>query len=242
MRNTTLINILIITVAFAAAVYVINLGQARDPVRLPSVEPNPVTATPIVKDSEPAKIENTAGKHITKRCSRETVYIAHADGSVTDALKPLCPEREPGAYDHYDDATLYQMSKQDAKAAAELGRRFHEEDPLLARNMMLLSVALAPYDTAPINWIKGVNYSQTRFNNEIAVEQVSEHYVLDRITEEVTSGREEVASRSHALLVEAGFSDADFGALEVRVGEDLSFMREIQSQALGLVTIPGGAM
>jgi hypothetical protein len=167
-----------------------------------------------------------------RNCTVELHYVDIGDGTVIEAFS-CTPNQaaKPGEFDEYDNETLAGMSYSDPVAAEVLGKRLADYEPERARRLLLRSVALRPKNTSPILWLASANYGLIAFNEEPALNQMAENYLLARVAEEMgTSG---AATSIREQLIEAGFQEKDFLELEMEVKVDLFEIREIQLEVTG---------
>lgn len=170
-----------------------------------------------------------------RNCTVKLKYIDIGDGNVIEAYacapNPAMGPLGPREYEQYDDATLHVMAYSDPVAAEVLGKRLADSDPVVARFLLIRSVALKPENTAPIRWLASAYYGLVAENGEPALREMSENFLLQRIAEELgTSGASDVMRRQ---LIEAGFRDDDFLEMEEALRVDLNEIRAIQVEVTG---------
>ena len=197
----------------------------------PVVQEGPVTARNTLPEPE---TEVVHGLEVWKdrNCTVKVNYVDIGSGNVVEAYvcAPNHPP-EPKEYDQYDDETLKVMAYSDPVAAEVLGKRLAESDPVVARFLLIRSVALKPENTAPIRWLASAYYGLAAENGEPALREMSENYLLQRIAEELgTSGASDMMRRQ---LIEAGFQETDFLEMEEALKVDLNEIRSIQLEVTG---------
>jgi hypothetical protein len=242
MKLKILLPLLAIAVIAAIAVYV------QTPVGFEETLPAAEATTdqglvgqegPVNARNTPPEIETEVvhGLEVLKdrNCTVKLNYIDIGDGNVIEAyactpnqaMGPLGPRE----YEQYDDATLSVMAYSDPVAAEVLGKRLADSNRVVARFLLIRSVALKPENTAPILWLASAYYGLVAENEEPALREMSENYLLQRIAEELgTSGASEVMRRQ---LIEAGFRDEDFLEMEEALRVDLNEIRAIQVEVTG---------
>lgn len=170
-------------------------------------------------------------------CTIRMHYFQHDDGTVTQSI--ACEsnfETPPSRFDHLDNDSLAVMAYNDAGASEELAMRVYDSDPPRARELMLNSVALDPSDARPLAWIGVMSYGTGRINGALVVHDLHERYILLRLAQTLGYSSTIISSVQEDLI-EAGYQDADFEALEAQVAEDLSWMRDVQLSVTGQTTI-----
>lgn len=170
-----------------------------------------------------------------RTCTLNERYIESEDGELIRAIECIPAEKPAEPYDLYDDETLRGMSFSDAGAAEALGKRYYEEDPEFARDMMLRAAALEPNNTMPLLWLADVNYSLTASNGEPALNQLQENYLLRKVADLMTSDGYPDGPRKH--LATAGFTDEDFAELDAIAIKELLKIRDIQLEVMGETTV-----
>jgi hypothetical protein len=242
MKIKILLPLLAIAVIAAIAVYV------QTPIGFEETLPAAEATTdqglvgqegPVTARNTPPEIETEVvhGLEVLKdrNCTVKLNYIDIGDGNVIEtyactpnqAMGPLGPRE----YEQYDDDTLSVMAYSDPVAAEVLGKRLADSNPVVARFLLIRSVALKPENTAPILWLASAYYGLVAENGEPALREMSENYLLQRIAEELgTSGASEVMRRQ---LIEAGFRDEDFLEMEEALRVDLNEIRAIQVEVTG---------
>lgn len=175
-----------------------------------------------------------------RTCTLVERYVELEDGTLQRGIQCVPAEKEPGPYDHYGNETLEGMSYADAEAAAELAQRWAYDYPEEARRLALRAVALDSSNVMPIETLAWNQYSQDYDENGVATEVVREGYVLLRTAEVIKGAPVMDADRSRDLLVQAGYTNEHFAALEVRVSMEVGFIRDTQLELLGETTISRG--
>jgi len=234
----------LLAIAAVAAIAVFALQPVAFEETLPAAEATTdqgvvVQEGPVTARNTPPEIETEVvhGLEVLKdrNCTVKLNYIDIGDGNVIEAY--ACTPNQamgplgPWEYDQYDDATLSVMAYADPVAAEVLGKRLADGDPVVARFLLIRSVALKPENTAPIRWLASAYYGLVAENGEPALREMSENYLLQRIAEELgTSGASDVMKRR---LIEAGFRDGDFLEMEEALRVDLNEIRAIQVEVTG---------
>ncbi len=200
----------------------------------------PSSNTQDAEDPDDDNTEIVMGLRVRKdrNCEVTRQYVDLGDGRVTESFACVT-EPEPGKYDHYTNEELAVLSYDTADAAAELGRRLHESDPLVAKNYMLRALALEPDNVNPVRWLAGVSFS-LRGDSDQAKEAIANDYVLRR----VLSHFEDSANPAFVVRdgLEAGMSRSDFETLEQVVQHDLNTIRQIQIEVSGETTLAEDAL